>query len=142
MALIHQGVAGPSTAALCGHEQIHVPGRGAKSVALVGQKALDEAEFILRNRHGPADAFPPQAFVVTPSFHCEEGAFKKKHIHALVHETASEQIGPPVSSGLQLGHPDQGSIFPEHVVRGCVHSLHCASKLTVPPRNGRRSADR
>ena len=104
LSLIHQGMGGSASTTSGGQEQVHIAGWGAKSVALVRQQPFHKPKFSIWNRHGAANAFSPQPFLVAPGFDCEHRTFQKKHVNPLVHEGAAESVRPTIGPALELGH--------------------------------------
>lgn len=105
LSLIHQGVRNATSTAFGGQEQIYITRRRSKPVALIGQQSFDESEFSIRNRHGAANAFSPQPFMVAPCLGGKDRSLQKEHVDSLVDEGASKPIGPTVGSSLEPGHP-------------------------------------
>ena len=142
MALVHQGMRGSTSAALGGQEQVHITGWWSKSVAMISQQSFHETEFFVGNRHGPANAFAPQSFLVAPGFNGEDRAFQKEHVDTLVDERAPKSIGPAIGAILKFGHPPQSSVLAIFLVGSLRHAVHCAPKPADPPRNLCFRADR
>ena len=131
-----------ASAAFGGQEQIYITRRRSKSVALIGQESFNKSEFFVRNRHGAANVFSPQPFVVAPSFDREDRPFQKEHVNPLVYEVVAESAGPSIGSSLELGHPVQSSILPVFIIGSLSHIFIVLQKSQFLQRATLFSADR
>ena len=131
-----------TSAAFGGQEQIYITRRRSKSIALIGQQSFNKPEFFVRNRHGAANVFSPQPFLVAPSFDREDRPFQKEHVNPLVYEGVAESVGPSIGSTLELGHPVQSLVLPVFMIGSLSHIFIVPQKSQFLQRATLFSADK